>query len=84
MTKARWLKVVNLLIFLLFLSVTSSALLREPLGLSQEAFEHFHEGPGTLLILLVLVHIVLNWSWVRAQFLPKRAGTAAKERVAAK
>ena len=40
-------------------------------ALSREVFEVMHEGGGVLLVLGVLLHSILNWNWVRANFLKK-------------
>jgi hypothetical protein len=36
--------------------------------MSKDAYEFFHEGGGILLVIGVLLHVLLNWSWVKANF----------------
>ena len=45
-------------------------------GQSPEAFEILHEGGGFCLVALTVLHLVLNWNWIKAAYL--RTPTAAK------
>lgn len=69
MGKKTGLKIVNIIIALLILNQASSAMLRGLIG--REAFEVLHEGGGILLLIGVILHVILNWAWVRAQFFKK-------------
>ncbi|MBP7050023.1 MAG: hypothetical protein KBE65_03320 [Phycisphaerae bacterium] len=40
--------------------------------LSHEAFELIHKGGGALLLIGIGLHVILNWSWVRASLLVRR------------
>lgn len=75
MLKAKWLKIVNPLLALSFLTQAGSGIFKH--SLSHDAFEALHEGGGWVLIALAAVHVVLNWSWIRAQMLPGSRKTAA-------
>ncbi|MBN1627296.1 MAG: hypothetical protein JW944_12305 [Deltaproteobacteria bacterium] len=66
MSKKTALKIVNIIIALLILNQAASAILRRLIG--REAFEILHEGGGIFLIIGVIIHVILNWGWVRAQF----------------
>lgn len=65
MSKAKVLKVINPLIGLLVLSQVVTGMNADKLG---PKFEPAHVLPGFLLAILVLVHLILNWSWVRANY----------------
>ena len=73
--KAKWLKVVNPLLALSFLTQAGSGIFKH--SLSHDAFEALHEGGGWVLIALAAAHVALNWSWIRAQMLPGSRKTAA-------
>ncbi len=68
------LKIINPLMLLLMLGQVTTALLREKI--SDDLFPKVHIFPGYLLALLVVLHLIFNWSWVKAQFFPKRAKAA--------
>jgi len=40
--------------------------------LSYKAFELIHKGGGALLLIGIGLHVILNWSWVRASLLVRR------------
>lgn len=69
MDKKTALKFINVIIAILILNQAASAILRGLIG--PEAFEILHEGGGVLLLLGVLIHVILNWGWVKAQFFKK-------------
>ena len=69
MTKAMALKIVNPILGVLIITQALSGFFHG--ALSYEAFEIIHEGGGALLILCVLVHVILNWNWIKANFLKK-------------
>ena len=63
------LKVLNPIIALLILNQVFSALLHS--ALSRELFEKIHETGGFLLFLGALIHLLLNWNWVKATYMKK-------------
>lgn len=67
MKKHQLLKIVNPILLLLFISQAGSGLLRH--SLSHDVFEIIHEGGGIALIITSFIHLLLNWEWVRANFL---------------
>lgn len=67
MNKNLLLKIVNSVLFLLFISQACSGFFHH--SLSHELFEIIHEGGGIFLVLLSLIHLYLNWGWVRVNFL---------------
>lgn len=75
MKKYTMLKTVNLLVAITFavLAVTSGISKIIP-DLSPVLFE-IHEITGYVFFLLIIMHIILNWSWVKANFFKKRMET---------
>lgn len=74
MTKNNLLKILNPLLGLLMVNQILSGLLADELfKLSPNAFEILHEDGGILLTVLVVVHLVLNWNWIKASYFKKRA-----------
>jgi hypothetical protein len=69
MDRKRALKIINLIIAILIISQASSAILRGLIG--REAFEVVHEGGGVLLFIGVIIHVILNWGWVKSAYLKK-------------
>lgn len=63
------LKVLNPIIALLILNQVFSALLHGVL--SHEIFEKVHETGGFLLFIGAVLHLLLNWSWVKTTYLKK-------------
>ena len=63
MTKVTWLKIVNPLLFVSFLVQALSGVFSRLIP--YEVFEPVHTINGYLLIVLVTLHIYLNWDWVR-------------------
>jgi cytochrome b561 len=72
MKKATMLKTANLLVAIAFaVLATTSAVSKVAPDLSEVFFE-IHELTGYVFFLLVVIHIVLNWSWVKANFFKRR------------
>ena len=61
-----FLKILNPILGLLMLNQILTGLFSE--HLSREAFEVLHEGGGMLLTVGVVLHVILNWNWVKANF----------------
>ena len=64
------LKILNPLIALLMVSVFAAAFGRE--ALPYWAFEVFHKGAAGLLLLGMLLHLALNWGWIKASYLGRK------------
>ncbi len=74
MNKSEMLRFVNLPLALSFLAQAATALIifsGIKLPFKALIFD-IHEYNGLLLITLVLVHIYLNWGWIRATFFPAK------------
>ena len=69
MKKNTVLKILNPIIALLLLCQASTALLMSALG--HGAVEEIHETGGILLALGVLLHLILNWKWVKSSYFKK-------------
>lgn len=72
MNKNAVLKILNPLLGVLILNQPLTGLLGGVLP--KDVFEFMHEGGGVLLFLGVVLHVILNWNWVRANFLQKPKG----------
>ncbi|MDP2866326.1 MAG: hypothetical protein Q8O90_08790 [Elusimicrobiota bacterium] len=60
------LKIVNLLIAVLALSQVATGLLHD--SLTEDAFEAIHEAGGISFAAAALLHVILNWGWVKANY----------------
>lgn len=67
MKKGMVLKIVNFLLFFSILTQALSGFFHSKLSL--EAFEWLHERNGLVLVILSGLHIWLNRSWIRTNFL---------------
>ncbi len=70
MKKAQTLKILNPIIAVLFVSQAVTAIAHE--SIPYEVYKVVHGAGGFLFVLLVALHITLNWSWVKATFLKKK------------
>ena len=73
MNKAGLLRVVNIILFFSFIlqAITSIIiLLRIKVPNAQMVFE-IHEYNGLFMITVVIMHLILNWGWVKANFFKK-------------
>jgi len=69
MKKNTALKILNPILLVLFISQAMTGLFHAKVP--HEAFEFFHAGGGTILIGLIVVHFILNFNWVKANYFPK-------------
>jgi len=65
------LKILNPILAVLVLNQVLTALLRDSLSL--QAFAALHQGGGIILAVGSVLHLTLNWNWVRANFRKKKA-----------
>lgn len=70
MTKTDALKILNPILTVLVVNQPCTAALSE--ATSHEVFELLHEGGGVLLVVGVALHLILNWNWVKVNFLSKK------------
>ena len=70
MIKRNLLKLINVILAVLILNQAITGLLHG--FLSKNAFEFLHEKGGMILIIAVLLHVYLNWAWVKSNLLPNK------------
>ena len=69
MKKNMALKILNPILLVLLVSQAVTVLFHAKI--SHEIFEFFHKGGGTILIGLIFLHFILNFNWVKANYLHK-------------
>jgi hypothetical protein len=69
MKKSDWLKIINPILTVLVSTQILSGLLRGKIP--YRAFEIFHKGSGKILIVIIALHVWLNWNWFKATYWPK-------------
>lgn len=74
MTKAKALKVVNALLGLVFLGVAIPGLIQTiaPGAIPYSQFRQIHPFMGTTFVVLILIHLYLNFNWIKANYLKKK------------
>ncbi len=70
MKKQIWLKITNPLLAVVFIVQVVTGIFHEQIG--YETFEAIHPRFGFLLLIVVALHLFLNWSWIKAQYLKKK------------
>lgn len=58
------LKILNPILALLFLNQILAGLFHQ--SLPRNVFEILHQGGGIILAVATLLHVILNWNWVKA------------------
>jgi len=71
------LKVVNPVLGLLLISQALTGILHD--ALPEKVFEVGHVGGGILLLVVAALHVILNWPWVKNNFLRRRSEGSASE-----
>jgi hypothetical protein len=69
MKKNAALKILNPILLVLFVSEVVTGLFHAKL--SHETFEFLHEGGGLLLLGLFIIHLILNFNWIKTSYLSK-------------
>ena len=67
MSKNKALKVVNVLLLILIVNQAVTGILGAKLP--HEVFEWGHERAAFVLLAVAAVHLVLNWNWVKVNYL---------------
>ena len=67
------LKILNPVLAVLFINQALSGIFHHQI--SYEAFEILHKAAGKVFIGLVVVHFVLNFNWIKANYLKRRTRT---------
>ena len=62
--------IIDILMFLDFLAVAISGfvLWLVPKGSGKGVWLFIHDYSSVLLIILLLIHLILNWNWIKAMF----------------
>ena len=63
------LKILNPILAILLLNQILTGILHD--AIPKEVYEFFHEGGGISLTLAAVLHVILNWNWVKANFYKK-------------
>lgn len=63
------LKILNPILAILFLNQFLTGLLHD--AIPKKAYEVLHEGGGVAFACAILLHVLLNWNWVKANFYRK-------------
>jgi hypothetical protein len=66
MNRLSGLKITNVLLFVALVCQTGTGAGHELMG--PELFEIVHPGMGVVLTVLALIHLFLNWGWVKNTF----------------
>lgn len=66
MIRSKVLKILNPIVAVLFINQVLSGAFAE--SLPRGAFGIFHKGGAVFLTIVVLVHVSLNGSWIKAQY----------------
>ncbi|MFZ4396745.1 MAG: hypothetical protein ACOYOU_14080 [Kiritimatiellia bacterium] len=72
MKRNTMLKVLNPILALLVVSQVTTGIFQE--DIPKEIFEWVHATGGFGVAICSLLHLVLNWSWVKTNFFARRAG----------
>ncbi|MEI8206956.1 MAG: hypothetical protein WCG03_08775 [Kiritimatiellales bacterium] len=75
MKRNTMLKIVNPVLAVLFINQILTGVFGG--SLSGEAFEILHEDAGFVLAAVATLHLILNWSWVKANFFKRTPGAKA-------
>jgi len=66
MTRNTILKMVNPILFILMANQMVTAIFHD--ALPHEVFEIMHQGGGLVFAVTAVLHLILNWNWVKATF----------------
>jgi hypothetical protein len=73
MKKNTVLKILNPILGVLLINQVLMGLLHDILP--YKIFEIFHVGGGMVFAIVAILHIILNWSWIKANFFRKAPRT---------
>jgi len=74
MNKQKLLKILNLILILDFLVIVIAQLIYQfhPELNGEEAVLEFHLIGGYIFVILVVIHFILNFNWIRSVYLRKK------------
>lgn len=70
MKKTTQLKIVNLLLCIAFIVQMGSGMFHSQIP--REVFHSLHEWGARALLLMVIIHVVYNFGWIKSSFLKKQ------------
>lgn len=70
MLRSSALKVLNPILAVFFLNQVITGVFHK--AIPYKTYEIFHQGGGILFALAALLHVILNWNWVKANFFKKK------------
>lgn len=71
MTRNTMLKIINPILGVLLVNQILSGFLYDVLP--HEAFEIMHEDGGIAFTIVAVLHLILNWNWVKKTFFKSRS-----------
>ena len=78
MTKNTALKIINPILGILLVNQALTGIFADQMfALNPKAFEILHEGGGYGLVALSILHVILNWAWIKANFFRKKPALKA-------
>jgi hypothetical protein len=74
MNRLKWLVVINAaLFFSVFLQITTGVMLFFDILVSKsELISRVHAYNGFLFVVLLVMHLVLNWGWIKSNLFKRR------------
>ena len=69
MKRMKVLKVLNPVIAILILNQAITGIFHK--AIHYETYEWLHGGGGIVTLIAIILHVILNWNWVRSSFLKK-------------
>ena len=66
MNKQKALKMINVLLILDFLGLVSTVVLNDVIP--RELFFRLHPAFGITLVVLVIIHVILNFTWIKTTY----------------
>jgi hypothetical protein len=69
MKRIKILKILNPIIAILILNQAITGIFHK--SIFYKTYEWLHGGGGIITLLAIILHVILNWNWVRANFLKK-------------
>ncbi|MBC8206291.1 MAG: DUF4405 domain-containing protein [Kiritimatiellales bacterium] len=75
MKRSTALKVINPILAVLVISQLLSGIFGH--SLPYKAFEVLHRGGGYVLAVVIVLHLILNWNWVKATYFKRPAPVAS-------
>ena len=76
MNRTKWLRVINVFLFLAVLWQGVTGLGHRFSGykfIEHKLFNTIHVGGGIAMLVLAAIHLTLNWSWIRHKYFGKHS-----------